>query len=65
MESTMQPDTTLLLRTPRNAKTLTVKIEDFKFEGDSITSFDILLYQHDSLLAVPKKTSNIMAIGGS
>ena len=38
-----QPDTTLPLRTPRNAKTLTVKTENLILDGGSVTSFVILL----------------------
>ena len=45
MNFSPQPDTTLLLRTPSNTKTLTVKTENLKLEGNSVASFDILLSQ--------------------
>ena len=54
MDFSIQPDITLLLRTPRNAKKMTVKTENLKLEGESVTSFDILLYQKDSLLEIRK-----------
>ena len=54
MEFSTQPATPLLLRTPRNAKTLTVKTESLKLNGDSVTSFDILLEQQASLIEFQK-----------
>ena len=54
MDFSPQPDTTLLLRTPMNAKTLTAKTEIFKLDGYSVTSFDILLDQQDSHIEVQK-----------
>ena len=54
MDFSNQPATTSLLRTPRNTKTLTVKIENLKFDGDSITYFDILLYRQASILDFQK-----------
>ena len=50
MDSSTQPATTLLLRTPRNANTSTTKTENLELDGDSITSFDILLEQQASLI---------------
>ena len=50
MDSNTQPATTLLLRTPRNANTSTTKTENLELDGDSITSFDILLEQQASLI---------------
>ena len=64
MDFSIQPDITLLLRTPRNAKKMTVKTENLKLEGESVTSFDILLYQQEYFLEI-KKTSNIIAVGVS
>ena len=43
MEFSNQPSTTLLPKTPRNAKTLTVKTENLILDGGSVTSFVILL----------------------
>ena len=54
MEFSTQPDTTLLLRNARNANTLTVKTENLKLDGDSVTSFDVLLEHQASTLEVKK-----------
>ena len=49
MELSTQPTITSLLRTPRNAKTLTTKIEIFKLYGNSVTS---AIYILKSLVSV-------------
>ena len=54
MDFITQPDTTLILRNSRNTKTLTVKKENLKLEGDSVTYFDILLGQQVSIIYVQK-----------
>ena len=50
-----QPATTLLPRTPRNTKTLTIKTENLRLADDAVTIFDILLWQQDSLLEFQKQ----------
>ena len=52
MDSSTQPDTALILRTPRKPNTLTANTENLKLDGGSVTSFDILFDQQDSLLEV-------------
>ena len=47
-------DTTLLIRNPRNSKTLTFNIKSLKLDGDSVTSFDILLEKQASIIEVQK-----------
>ena len=54
MELSTQPAIKLLLRTPRNAKTLNVKTENLKLYGDYVTSFDLLLYIQTSLIYFQK-----------
>ena len=54
MDFITQPATTLILRNSRNTKTLTVKKENLKLEGDSVTYFDILLGQQVSIIYVQK-----------
>ena len=52
MDFSTQPDTALILRTPRKPNTLTANTENLKLDGGSVTSFDILFDQQDSLLEV-------------
>ena len=54
MAFSTQPATMLLLRTKRNAKTLTAKIENLKLDVESVILFDILLEKQDYILGVQK-----------
>ena len=50
MGFSIQPTSKLLLITTINAKILTFKTEDLKFDGECVTSLDVLFYQQASLL---------------
>ena len=54
MNFSTQPATMLLLRTKRNAKTLTAKTENLKLDVESVILFDILLEKQDYILGVQK-----------
>ena len=54
MDFSAQRATMLLIRTPSNTKKMTQKTDNLKLDGASITSFDILLEQQDSILEVQK-----------
>ena len=55
MDFSTQPATTLILRTPRNVNKLVVKTENLKLDGESITSFDILLEKQAFLIEAKKE----------